>query len=234
MFNRFGVEYTDVTELFPNVSASDMGGQTVIENVIDRAVNRIAARLPDRVMRLLNYRVEYEILAGPAFGGEGPTFTLGLGPVASGDTGKLKIYVVSGNTDGSKPEICPGFNSENLTGSLGGTNNQTLTLTGTTTTLTEGQYLLATYVIDPEDSEFTLTSYADYVVYSSAYEIGSKLFYQEIDGWKLVDEYKELAEAYMNQLESNGFVDVTIRNLEFCNEIEPGGSQIGYARLGRG
>jgi len=164
-YNRFGVVAQDVIDLYPNVNADDMGGTSVIEDAIDRGVRRIMSVMPINVSEILNNRVTQEQLAGPAFGGEGPVFTLGLGPIT--DTDKLLIYRQSGNTDGSK-KTCPTV--ANQTGALSGTGNQTLTLTGDSTTLSENEYLYATYVIDPDDSTFELASYGDYVVYAADYE----------------------------------------------------------------
>ena len=222
-YNNFGVTTQDVVDLYPNVNASDMGGDTVIEDAIGRSVRRIVSLLPMNVSEILNNRVTQEQLAGPAFGGEGPTFQLGLGPIADADKEKILIYRQSGNTDGSK-RACPTI--ANQEGTLGGTGNQTLTITGSQTTLLENEYLYITYVIDPSDPTFELESYADYVVYATAYELGSKLFDQETDSWKLVDEYKEIAAAYLTSLEAGGFVDTSIRALEFCNEIDPAGAEI--------
>ncbi len=227
-YNRFGVTESDVTDLYPNVNSSDMGGTAVIEAAIDRAVRRIISQLPQNVNEILTNRVTQEQLAGPAFGGEGPTFTLGLGPIT--DTSKLLIYRQSGNTDGSK-KTCPTV--ANQEGTLSGTGNQTLTITGTQNTLLENEYLYATYVIDPDDATFSLESYGDYVVYAAAYELGSKLFDQETASWKLVDEYKEIAAAYLTSLEAGGFVDVSIRALEFCKEIEPAGALVDSIRKTR-
>ena len=219
--------------MFTNISATDLGGQTTIEAALERYERKLMSRVPERVHRLLTYRVENEILAGPAFGGEGPTFTLGLGPVATADATKLKLYRVVGNDDGSKPSVCPGVNTDNQTGTLGGTGNTTLTLTGSSTTLNEGEYLLATYVIDPTDATFELTNYADYVVYATAAELGAKVSTAETDTDPLVVTYQELAQSYLDELEKNGFVDNSIRSLEFCDEIEPADGTIGSVRKGR-
>ena len=220
-YNSFGVATSDVTDLYPNVNATDMGGTAVIQAAIDRAVRKISSMLPTDVNEILNNRVTMEQLAGPAFGGEGPTFTLGLGPVATADATKLLLYRVW--SDSGKPQ-CPG--TANQTGTLGSTGNQTLTLTGDTTTLAENEYLFATYVIDPTDATFSLESYGDYVVMAAGYELGSKLFDQETDSWKLVDEYKEQAQAYLDSLQAGGFVDNQIRAMEFCEEVEPAGSTV--------
>ena len=216
-YNRFGVIAANITDLFPNVSAADMGGTTVIEAAIDRAVRRIASLMPSNVHELLNNRVVKEQIVGNAFGGEGATFTLGLSPVA--DASKILIYRMAGD-NGKPPECAPGM-AANQEGNLSGATNTTLTLTGASTTLNEGEYLYATYVVDTTDASFALPSYGDYVVYATAYELGSKLFDQETDSWSLVDEYKEMAAAYLEELKSGGFVDSSIRALEFCEEIEP-------------
>lgn len=222
-YNSFGVSVSDVTDLYPNVNATDMGGTSVIQAAIDRAVRRIASLLPNDVNEILNNRVTREQLAGPAFGDgtEGPTFQLGLGPIAAADVTKLLIYRVF--SDKGKPP-CP--QDSNQSGALGGTGNQTLTLTGASTTLSENEWLFVTYVIDPTDPTFSLDSYGDYVVMSAGFELGSKLFDQETDSWVLVDKYGELATQYLESLQAGGFVDDTIRAMEFCDEIEPAGAGI--------
>ncbi len=227
-YNRFGVVAQDVIDLYPNVNATDMGGTAVIEDAIDRAVRRIVSQLPTNVSEILNNRVTQEQLAGPAFGGEGPTFTLGLGPIT--DTSKLLIYRQAGNTDGTK-RTCPTI--ENQEGTLSGTGNQTLTLTGDSVTLNKNEYLYATYIIDTTDVTFELQSYGDYVVYAAAFELGSKLFDQETASWVLVDKYEAIATEYLTTLKEGGFVDTSIRALEFCHEIEPAGPTVDSVRKTR-
>ena len=243
-YNSFGVVEADITDLYPNVSATDMGGSAVIADAIDRAVLRLVNYIPKRVHDILTYRVQQEILAGPAFGGEGPTFTLGIGPIATADATTIKIYRVPGNIDGSKPSTCPIFTDDNETGTLGGTGNQTLTLTGTSTTLTENEWLMITYIIDPTDATFAMPSFAAYVVYSTAFELGAKLFDQETDTWKLVEDYQALAGdpdstttepfGFLKALMDGEFISDALRAMNFCDDVEPSGSEVQSVRKARG
>lgn len=231
-YNRFGVTAQKVLDLYPNVNATDMGGTSVIEDAIDRSVRRIASQIPLNVSEILNNEVTQEILVGPAFGGEGPTFTLGLGPIAEADKTKLRIYRVASASDGGKPS-CPPVFEDNQTGTLAGTGNQTLTLTGSSVTLVESEWLMISYRIDTNDATFTMPTYGDYVVYAAAAELGSKLFDQETDSWVLVDKYKDLATEYLTSLQAGGFVDNSIRSLEFCEEIEPADATVMSIRKSR-
>jgi len=243
-YNTFGAVIADVIELYPATAEADYGPSGAIQAAMDRAVRRLVNYLPKRVHDTLTYRVTQEILAGPAFEGQGPTFTLGLGPIATADATNIKIYREQGNEDGSKPAVCPAFNADNQTGTLGGTGNQTLTLTGTNTTLSENEYLMITYIIDPTDATFTMPSFADYVIYSSAFELGAKLFDQETDTWKLVEDYQAFAgdpDAEANEpfgllkaLMDGEFISDALRQMEFCENVEPAGSQIQSVRKARG
>lgn len=236
-FNYFGAAFQDIIDLYPNVSVADFGGQTLIEDEMGRAVRRITNAMPAKVHELLTDKVTLEKLTGPAYAGQGPIFTLGLGPVL--DDGSLKLYRVT-TSDGSAPSTCPTYHQDNQTGTLSGTGNQTLTLTGTDT-LSNGEYLYATYTIDPQDSAFSLPSLADYVVYSAGAVLGHKLFDQETDTWELVVTYERRAgdtddlnnKGIFHELKKGEFVTDAIRSLEFCESIEPAGATVGSIRKSR-
>lgn len=232
-YNSFGATTADVVELYPNVNATDMGGTAVIQNEMDRAVRRLVNAIPERLHRLLTYRVELERLAGPAYEGEGPTFTLGMGPIT--DTSTLKLYIVNSY----EQPACPLFPEDNQSGTLSGSGNQTLTLTSPRTTLEENDWLFATYVIDPTDAAFSIPSFADYVIYSTAATMGRKLFDQATDSWELVLKYERMAgdgdgEGIFQRLQSGQFITDQIRALEFCEEVEAAGDGINSLGKKRG
>jgi len=209
-YNGFGATAADIYELFPNADATTFGGETAVNNSITRCEARVLGVIPERQHRLLSHRVELECLASPAAGGE-TAFSVGLTP-ANDASVRMHRY-------GYFPSEKPGYADFNMTEGTDYTvASGAITVTNA---LSLGEYLFATYTVAANDVAFSWELYKNVIVYLAGYELGDKTFTIGQESYKLVEDYKDIADSWMDMIQDGTMVPQEVRELCFWEDITP-------------
>lgn len=253
-FNRFGAVYTDVVSMFPGTILADFdgggaNGQTVIEGVLDRIAREVASAFTPDVYKQLT-EVDCQEIVKYASSGQ-TTATLGLVPAVAG-TLHIWIYPplasleLTERSDGApvddfwyrKPVL--GYNE---------TSGFSLTAsTGAVTGLPElnaGDRVYASYDVDVDSASFSMASVKDIVLLGAAAELGSRLYSDAQQEWKLVEEYRSRYRGSMQPTNPESgqvgramagtFVPDELRKLSYWNEVERKSEEgVSSVRLYRG
>lgn len=239
-YNRFGAVYTDVMAMFPGTILADYdgggdSGQTIIEGVLDRIAREVASSMTPDVYKQFT-EVDCQQIVRYATAAQ-TTASLGLVPVIAG-TLHIWIYPplaaleLNERSDGGpvddfwyrKPVL--GYNEE-----TGFSLNAT---TGAVTALRElnaGERVFASYDVDVDNAAFSMPSVKDIVVLGAAAELGSRLYSDASQEWKLVDEYRSRYRGAMQSTPgqeggtmgralAGTFVPDELRKLTYWSEVE--------------
>ncbi len=227
-FNKFGATADEVVAMYPGSVLADFdgggdSGETIIEGVLDRISREVALALSPEAYAQMT---QVDCMEVVRYATQSQTsFNLGLAPAVAG-TLHLWIYPslaslelrTSGyaDTDGlddlyRKPvmgvnEIPAGNYSES---------SEVITYPSG---LSLGQRVFASYDVDMDSVE--MPSMADVVLLGTAAELGSRLYSDATQEWKLVATYAENYKTHMAMIFEGKWIPDEIRALNYFNEVE--------------
>lgn len=230
-YNRFGALFGSVVSLYPGSDAADYGGQTAIEEAIDRAVDQVAQALPERIWRAL-CQPEMERLVGRASAGQTTLPAVARLPVVAGS-----VHLWHGFPDQfeSRPllsyESGPGVYEVAASAFLLVPATGVISLTNG---LQSDEQVFVSYEADTASSSFSAPSLARMVVRGAAAELGARLYSEANQEWKLVDEYRQAFLRDLEALRSGDLVPDEVRARAYWSEPAPRSGGVSSVRLCRG
>lgn len=231
-YNRFGAVYTAVVALYSGTQAADFGGQTVIEESMDRAADRIANAMTEGTYKAMT-EPQLELVVRRATAGL-LTATLGIKPIVAGS-----LHVWSGQPVlfGIKPQLTVDQNYNGGPVELASTRFSVVTSTGVVTltqALVADDVVYATYQADVTNAAFSMPSLARLVVRGAAAELGDKLYTESTQEWALVERYRKGFDDDLEALMAGTLVPDELRALRWWQEVDRTGPNISSVRLFRG
>lgn len=233
-YNRFGALYTAPIALYPGTALADFGTQAVVEEAIDRAVDRIANAMSEEVYsQLTEPRLELVVRRGTA--GQ-TTATLGLIPVVSGS---LHLWSGQPRTFQTEPQQTTDLRrSDDLSTAveMASALFSVVLATGVVTfpALLANDQVYASYQADTASASYSIPSLARLAVRGAAAELGARLYTESNQEWGLVARYREDFEDTLDRLAAGKWVPDELRALRWWDEVAPASSTAGSVRLGRG
>jgi hypothetical protein len=239
-YNRFGAVYTGVIELYPGTVVGDYGGQTIVENEMDRITREVAASMmPNVFEQMTQVRAEWVVRYATA---AQTGFTLGMHPVTAG-TVHLWVYppiaaYVSQNLPGYF--MAPAYYREPTKGvmEVASTDYSVTASSGAITysgsALQAGARVYASYDVDMDNASFSLASLADAVVLGAAAALGSKLFSDATQQWQLVKDYQARYNAKIAMLMDGKLIPDEVRRIKYWEPVERISPSWGIVDLKRG
>lgn len=232
-FNRFGANASGAISLYPGTAMADYGGQTTVEETIDRAVDRVLAALPqslhDQIVSPSLVLVVARATAGQT------TATL---PLLPGVSGTFHVWRGQPSQFQEKPQIYPGtFDGDGLLEldtTLYSVNPTSGVVTFTTGAQVNDQ-VFASYDVDATSASFSMPSLGRLAIRGAAAELGSRLFSEANQEWLLVEKYEKSFQDDLDALAAGTWIPEELRYLKWWKELEkssPGGAS--SIRLYRG
>lgn len=237
--NRFGAVYTSVASLYPQTAVADYGGQTPIEEALDRSSDQIANALTPLMYQQIT-EPDLEMIVRRAAAGQ-TSATLSIKPIISGSlhvwTGQpalfqerplqsTEFYEVGGQPTGS---LAGGqFELPSTSYSV----NVTTGVVTLASPLAANDVVYATYQVDT--STLSLASLARIAVRGAAAELGARLYTQSTQEWALVSAYRDAFASDLAALKDGTMVPEELRNLRWWAEVERTSNRVGSIRLYRG
>ncbi len=249
-FNKFGATYAQVMSMYPGSILTDYdgggaAGQAVIESVLDRIAREVAAAMsPDAYKQI----TEVDCQEVVRYATEGQTsFTLGLIPVISGTlhlwiyppvaTQEIRDYGINGTpytmtSDYYYRKPVMGY------GEVATADYSLVTSTGVITyngpAISLGSRVYASYDTDITSVSYALPSAADLVLLGTAAELGSRIYSESTQEWKLVTQYAERYKAALELAGAGKWIPDELRALTYFTELEKDSEQVSSVRLYRG
>lgn len=208
-YNLFGALPADVYEMYPNAVADTFGGETAVTNAMIRGEAEVLASMPEDQNLQWTKRVEFEALIYPAVGGEA-TATCGFSPVVDYS---VRLYRYP-----DFPDAKPSFIYDDMPSDEYSVSSGIVTLVNP---MLEGEWLFASYEIDPTDSTFAIQLYAQAVVYYACAELGKKTFTRGQEDYSLVDMYQKMSDDCIDSIRAGDKVPHEFRRLTFWEDIKP-------------
>lgn len=229
-YNRFGAAFSSVVALYPGSVVSDFGGQTTVEEAIDRAVDRVANALTEDVYGQLT-EPDLELVVRRATAGQ-TSATLGLYPVVSGS---VHVWVGQPVTFQNRPRletdpVTEDVRATEISSSLFSVVDATGALT--LPALVANDQVYASYRVDP--ASLSVPSLARICIRGAAAELGARLYTEGNQEWALVTRYREDFEAALDGLSGGTVIPDELRAMRWWAEVKPAGFTGGSVRLGRG
>lgn len=217
-FNRFGAVFTTVVSMYPGTAAADYGGQTTIEEAIDRAVDRILAAMPQVVHDQIA-SPELILVVQRATAGQ-TTATL---PLLPGISGTGRIWVGQPSQFQEHPQYFPAKYQDTGLLELDPTKytvNYTTGLVTLNTGMVANDQLYATYDTDSNSASFVAASLGRIAVRGAASELGSRLYSEANQEWLLVDKYEASFKESIEALSDGSWIPEELRFLKWWKEVE--------------
>ena len=217
-FNRFGAVFSTIVSMYQGTAAADYGGQTTIEEAIDRAVYRILAAMPEVVHNQLA-SPELILVVQRATAGQ-TTATL---PLLPGISGTGRIWVGQPSQFQELPVQWPAKFQDTGLLELDTTKysiNYTTGLVTLTTAMVANDQLYSTYDVDANNASFTAASLARMAVRGAASELGSRLYSEANQEWLLVDKYESSFKESIDALSDGSWIPEELRFLKWWKEVE--------------
>ncbi len=234
--NRFGAVHTQIVSMYPGTVVPDYdgggaNGQTVIESVLDRIAREVSAAMtPDTYRQMTEVDCEQVVMAAS----QGQTsFSLGMTPVIAGSVhvwrypslasqeirnwGLTPDYATNWQSDDwfRKPVI--GYNEVS-------TSDYTVTLSTGAVSFPAGlsQYerVYASYNVDISSATFSMASLQDITLLGTAGELGSRLYSESTQEWKLVTQYQERYKAAIENMLAGKWIPDELRALTYWTDVE--------------
>ncbi len=249
-FNKFGASAADVIPMYPGTIEADYdgggsNGTAVIESVLDRIAREVAAALSPEAYKQIT-EVDCQEVVRYAIQGQ-TSFTLGLAPIVAGSVhmwiyppvSSLELrqyglydYSSALNNDDYFRKPVLGYGEVATTDYVVTASSGAVSYTGPT--IGVGARVYASYNSDITAETFALPSAADLVLLGTAAELGSRLYSESMQEWKLVGSYADRYKAFIESASKNGWIPDEIRALTYFNEIEKTSSEVTSVRLYRG
>lgn len=217
-FNRFGAVFTSVVSLYPGTAAADYGGQTTIEEAIDRAVDRILAAMPEVIHNQLA-NPELILVVQRATAGQ-TTATL---PLLPGISGTGRVWVGQPSQFQERPQQYPAKYQDDGLLELDTSRysiNYTTGLVTLTSVMGANDLLYASYDVDANSATFTAPSLARMAARGAASELGSRLYSESNQEWLLVDKYETSFKESIDALSDGAWIPEELRYLKWWKEAE--------------
>ncbi len=229
-YNRFGALHTSVVSLYPDSVAADFGGQTIIEESIDRAVDRIVNALTPGSYKALT-EPDLELVVRRATAGL-TSATLGLKPIVSGS---LHLWTGQPTMFNVKPVRLTDFSGGGIT-ELAAASFSVVLATGVVATpaLVVEDQVYASYQVDTGHASFSVPSLARLAVRGAAAEVGDKLFSEANQEWALVERYRDSFDADLAAFKDGTMVPDELRAMRWWSEVDRSGPGLTSVRLFRG
>ncbi len=232
-FNSFGATPTQLIAKYPGTVLADYdgggtNGSAVITATLEAIAREVSSAFTASVYSQLT-QVDCEEVVRYATDGQ-TTATVGMPTIAAG-TLHLWAYpslaALNGHTNGTaidggfeydlwyrKPVV--GYNELVL-----GTD---YSISGSTITFiiprTVGERIYASYDTDPANASYAMPSVADIVLLGSAGELGSRLYSEGTQEWKLVTQYAERYKEWLTKIMAGEWIPDEIRKLNYWTEAE--------------
>ena len=217
-FNRFGAVFSTVVSMYQGTAAADYGGQTTIEEAIDRAVDRILASMPQVVHDQL-VSPSLILLVQRATIGQ-TTATL---PILPGLSGTGRIWVGQPSQFQEMPQQFPGKYQDIGLIELDQSKysiNYTSGLVTLNTGMVANDQLYASYDTDSNSASFVAASLGRIAVRGAASELGSRLYSEANQEWLLVDKYEASFKESIEALSDGSWIPEELRFLKWWKEVE--------------
>ncbi len=234
-FNQFGATPTQLLALYPGTVLADydgggVNGSAVITDALARISREVASSFTPEVYMQLT-QVDCEWLVRYATLNQA-TSTFGITPIMAG-TAHLWLFpsLASMNSidiwrqspiyyvydlDFFYRKPVKGYN-ELLLG-------QDYSISGSTVTwirqLNAGERIYATYDVNNADSAFAMPSVGDMVLLGAAAELGSRLYSEATQEWKLVTQYSDRYKAWLTSIGKGEWIPDELRALNYWKEVE--------------
>lgn len=230
-YNRFGAAYASVVALYPGTDAADYGGQTTIEEALDRAVDRVAQALPEQLYRALT-APDLERVTARATAGQTVLTAVARLPVL---TGTLHLWRGQPSDFQDRPVKSTEYGDGRMEEAA---STFAIVLATGVITLASGlnadDQVFVSYDADTTAATFTAPSLARMAVRGAAAELGARLYSESNQEWKLVDKYEQAFFDDLEALRAGNLVPDEIRARVYWSEPTPRSSQVGSVALRRG
>ncbi len=101
--------------------------------------------------------------------------------------------------------------------------------------LNVGERVYASYDVTVTDSTFSLPSVRDIALLGSAAELGSRLYSEGTQEWKLVTQYAERYKEWLDRITKGVWIPDELRALNYWKDVETSSNpQISSVRVYRG
>lgn len=230
-YNRFGAVYGSIVALYPGTDAADYGGQATIEEALDRAVDQVAQAMPEQVYRALA-TPDFERIVARATAGQTVLPAVARLPVIAGT---MHLWRGQPSDFLGRPVLLTEFGD-----GLAEQASSAFTLVAATgvVTLASGLILndqvFVSYEADTSSGSFTAPSLGRLAVRGAAAELGSRLYSESNQEWKLVDAYRQAFLTDLEALRTGALIPDEIRARVYWSEPTPRSSQVGSVVLHRG
>ncbi len=232
-FNSFGASAAQLIAKYPGTVLADYdgggsNGSAVITATLESISREVASAFTAEVYKQLT-QVDCEEVVRYATDGQ-TTATVGMPTITAG-TLHLWAYpslaALNGHTNGTA--IDGGFEYDMwYRKPVVGYNELTLgvdySVSGATITFivprTVGERIYASYDTDAANASFALPSIADIVLLGSAAELGSRLYSEGTQEWKLVTGYAERYKDWLDRITKGTWIPDEVRKLLYWNEVE--------------